>query len=176
MRIIPTRISGICILESQWLHDERGGFMRAFCERELADAGIVFHTVQTNLSRNLKKGTLRGMHYQTLSAPEPKIMRCIRGAIYDVALDMRPGSNTFGQWEALELSAENARALLLEAGIAHGFITLTDDAELLYHMGGVYAPQAARTVRWNDPMFKIAWPMPPAIISPQDATAPDYQP
>jgi len=174
MRAIPTAISGVGIIETGWMRDERGGFMRSFCEREMAAAGIVFHTVQTNLSHNISRGTLRGLHYQDISAPEPKIVRCIRGAIYDVALDVRTGSPTFGKWEAVELSADNARALYIDAGIAHGFISLTDDTELLYHMGGFFEPDAGRTVRWNDPMFNIGWPMRPEILSPRDARAPDF--
>ena len=174
MRVISTSISGVTIIETQWLRDERGGFMRSFCERELAAAGIAFHTVQTNLSLNLKRGTLRGMHYQDVCTPEPKIVRCIRGAIYDVALDVRAGSPTFGKWEAVALDAQYGRALFIDACIAHGFISLTDDTELLYHMGGYYEPDLARTVRWNDPAFAIQWPLPPVIISPRDAEAPDY--
>ncbi len=175
MRAHSTSIQGVTLIESAWQRDERGGFLRSFCERELADAGIVFRAVQTNLSQNLKRGTLRGMHYQDISAPEPKLVRCIAGAIYDVALDMRAGSPSFGKWQAVELSAANARALYIDAGIAHGFISLTDDAVLLYHMGGFHAPEAARIVRWNDPAFHIAWPMPPSVISPRDSTAPDYR-
>lgn len=174
MRILPTRIPGVSIIDTNWQRDERGGFLRSYCERELAQAGIMFEVKQTNLSRNLKKATLRGMHYQDMQAPEPKIVRCIRGAIYDVALDVRKASATFGAWEATELSAENGRAFYLDAGVAHGFITLTDDAELLYHMGGFYQPELARTVRWNDPLFKIEWPMQPVVISERDANAPDY--
>jgi dTDP-4-dehydrorhamnose 3,5-epimerase len=174
MRVTPSSIIGVSIIDTQWQRDERGGFMRSYCERELAAAGITFHTVQTNLSLNLKRGTLRGMHYQDISAPEPKIVRCIRGAIYDVALDVRAGSPTFGKWIAKELSAQNGHALFIDSGIAHGFHTLTDDTELLYHMGGFYDPDMARVVRWNDPRFNIAWPMPPIIISPRDANAPDF--
>lgn len=174
MRVIPTSIEGVCILESEWQRDERGGFMRSFCVREMAAAGIDFRTVQTNLSQNRLRGTLRGMHYQDMRAPEPKIVRCIAGAIYDVALDMRVGSPTFGKWEAVELSAQNARSLFIDAGIAHGFISLCDDAEILYHMGGLYMPDAARIVRWNDPAFAVQWPMPPVVISPRDANAPDF--
>jgi len=174
MRAIPTRIQGVVILETEWQRDERGGFLRSFCERELAQTGIPFHTRQTNLSRNVLAGTLRGMHYQDMRAPEPKIVWCIKGAIWDVALDVRHGSETFGIWEAAELSAENGRAIYIDGGIAHGFITLTDDSELLYHMGEFYQPELARVVRWNDPMFKIEWPMQPVVISERDAKAPDY--
>lgn len=176
MRSVATSIQGVTIVEIETgrVRDERGGFMRSFCEREFAEAGIAFHTVQTNLSHNVSRGTLRGLHYQDMRIPEPKIVRCIRGAIYDVALDIRHGSPTFGKWEAVELSAQNGRALFIDAGIAHGFISLTDDTELLYHMGGYYAPDLARVVRWNDPAFNIAWPMPPGVISPRDANALDF--
>lgn len=175
MRAISTSIAGVSIIETGWMRDERGGFMRSFCQRELAAAGIAFHTVQTNLSQNILRGTLRGLHYQDMRAPEPKIVRCIRGAVYDVALDVRTGSPTFGKWEAVELSAQNSKALFIDGGIAHGFISLTDDTELLYHMGGFYEPTLARVVRWNDPMFNIAWPMEPIVISPTDANARGYQ-
>lgn len=176
MRAIATAIPGVSIIEmdSPPQSDERGQFMRLFCERELAAAGIAFRTVQTSLSRNAARGTLRGMHYQDMGAPEPKLVRCIRGAICDVALDMRNGSPTFGKWEAVELSAENSRALFIDAGIAHGFITLQDCAEILYHMAGFFAPEHARIVRWNDPRFAIHWPMQPLVISPRDAGAPDF--
>ena len=174
MRAVPTSIQGVTLLESDWLRDARGGFMRSFCERDMADIGIPFHAVQTNLSHNILRGTLRGMHYQDMRAPEPKIVRCIRGVIYDVALDMRTGSPTFGKWEAVELSAENARALYIGGGIAHGFITLTGDTDLLYHMGAFYQPALARQVRWNDPAFSIVWPIAPVVMSPADASVPDY--
>ena len=176
MRSVATSIQGVTIVEIETgrVRDERGGFMRSFCEREFAEAGIAFHTVQTNLSHNILRGTLRGMHYQDMRAPEPKIVRCIRGAIYDVALDVRAGSPTFGKWEAVELSAQNGRAFYIDAGIAHGFISLTDDTELLYHMGGFFEPDLARVVRWNDPMFNIFWPMRPITMSPRDANAPDF--
>lgn len=174
MRAIPTSIPGVILLESDWLRDVRGGFIRSFCERDMADIGITFHAVQTNLSHNIVRGTLRGMHYQDMRAPEPKIVRCIQGAIYDVALDTRASSPTFGKWEAVELSAGNARALYIGGGIAHGFISLTDDANLLYHMGAFYHPELARAVRWNDPAFNIVWPMTPIVMSPADASVPDY--
>ena len=174
MRAISTSIAGVTIIETEWMRDERGGFMRSFCERELAAAGIVFHTVQSNLSDNILRGTLRGLHYQDMRVPEPKIVRCIRGVIYDVALDVRVGSPTFGKWEAVELSAQNSKALFIDGGIAHGFISLTDDTELLYHMGGFFEPDLARIVRWNDPVFAIKWPIPPIIMAPRDTNAPDF--
>ena len=174
MRAISTSIAGVTIIETEWMRDERGGFMRSFCERELAAAGIVFHTVQSNLSDNILRGTLRGLHYQDMRVPEPKIVRCIRGVIYDVALDVRVGSPTFGKWEAVELSAQNSKALFIDGGIAHGFISLTDDTELLYHMGGFFEPGLARIVRWNDPVFAIKWPISPIIMAPRDTNAPDF--
>lgn len=178
MRAIATAIPGVSMIEMETppQSDERGQFMRLFCEREMEAAGIAFHAVQTSLSRNIARGTLRGMHYQDISAPEPKLVRCIRGAIYDVALDMRSGSPAFGKWEAVELSAENNSALFIDAGIAHGFISLSNETEVLYHMAGFFAPQHARIVRWNDPRFAIHWPMPPVVISPRDASAPDFFP
>lgn len=174
MRTKPTDIEGVTLIAAEQARDERGGFVRTYCEREFADAGIAFRTVQTNLSLNTRKGTLRGMHYQDVAVPEPKLVRCVRGAIHDVALDVRPGSPTFGTWQGFELSAENGRALFIDAGIAHGFITLTDDAELLYHMGGFYDSALARCVRWNDPEFAIKWPLAPVIMSERDAGAADF--
>ncbi len=174
MRAASTSIQGVTIIETEWLRDERGGFMRSFCERECAAAGITFHAVQTNLSQNLERGTLRGLHYQDMRAPEPKIVRCVQGVIYDVALDVRAGSPTFGKWEAVELRAQEGRALFIDAGVAHGFISLTGDTQVLYHMGGYYQAELSRIVRWNDPMFNIVWPMRPAVISPRDAGAPDF--
>ncbi len=175
MRAIPTSIAGVTLLQSEWQRDARGGFMRSFCERELSAAGIAFHAVPTSLSHNILRGTLRGLHFQEMRAPEPKIVRCIRGAVYDVALDVRAGSVTFGKWEAVALSADNARAIHIGPGIAHGFITLTDDTDLLYHMAAFYQPELARAVRWNDLRFNINWPMQPIVISDADANAPDYQ-
>ena len=174
MHVTQTDIDGVAIIETQWVHDERGSFLRAYCEQELAEAGIQFRTVQTNLSYNSRKGTLRGMHYQEMAKPEPKLVRCVNGAVYDVALDIRPGSPTFGKWQAVELHSDSGRALFIDAGIAHGFISLTDDANLLYHMGGFYDPDLARCVRWNDPAFAIDWPLEPAVISERDANAPDF--
>jgi dTDP-4-dehydrorhamnose 3,5-epimerase len=134
--------------------------------------------VQCNASFNAKKDTLRGMHYQADPHGESKLVRCVRGAIFDVAVDLRPGSETQLGWHGVELSAENGRAFYIPAGFAHGFQTLTDDSEVLYQMGHAYVPEAARGVRWNDPAFGIEWPEPAGnrVLSERDASYPDFRP
>ena len=174
MRVTQTDIDGVAIIEADRIRDARGSFLRAYCEQEMAKAGVPFRAVQTNLSFNSHKGTLRGMHYQEMVKPEPKLVRCINGVVYDVALDIRPGSPTFRKWHAVELRSDDGSALFIDAGIAHGFISLTDNADLLYHMGGFYDPDLARCVRWNDPAFAIDWPLEPTVISERDANAPDF--
>lgn len=172
MRLSPGSFEGVTLIDIDRQGDSRGHFARLFCEQTLADQGIEFRAVQTNLSYNAKALTLRGMHYQDLSAPEPKIVRCLRGEIFDVAVDLRPQSPSFGQWHSEVLSAENGRALYIAPGLAHGFLSLTDDTEILYHMGGFYVAELARAVRWDDPQLGISWPAVPAVVSERDATAP----
>ncbi len=175
MRFFDTPIVGLKQIELTCLADERGFFARSFCEQELADAGSPFRVVQSNLSFNHKKGTLRGLHYQAAPQLDPKIVRCIRGAIWDVAVDLRPESHTYLKWFGADLTADNRHGLLIPAGCAHGFITLSDDAEVLYLMGEVYVPDLARGVRWNDPAFAIDWPLAPVAINDRDAAYPDYE-
>ena len=172
MRLSPGKFDGVTVIDIERKGDARGHFARLFCERELAQNGIEFRAVQTNLSYNAQALTLRGMHYQDLSVPEPKIVRCLRGEIFDVAVDLRPRSPSFGQWHGERLSAENGRALYIAPGLAHGFLSLTDETEILYHMGGFYAAELARAVRWNDPHLGIVWPDAPAVVSDRDAAAP----
>ncbi len=135
--------------------DERGHFGRLFCEREVAAAAFPFHIHQINVSRNTRAGTLRGLHYQAAPRPDPKIVRCIRGAVWDVTVDLRPDSASYLAWHGCELAAESGDAVLVPPGCAHGFVTLTDDSELLYLMGETYVPELARGVRWDDPAFGI---------------------
>ncbi len=170
-----TPVAGLMLVSTEAHEDARGLFVRAFCEGETARAGLPFHVRQANLSRNHKRGTLRGLHYQDEPKPDPKMVRCVAGAVWDVAVDLRPSSASYLKWFGCELSAENRRALLVPAGCAHGFITLSDDSELLYLMAESYAPELARGVRWNDPAFAIAWPSPPEVIGARDAGFPDYR-
>jgi len=176
VKLIPTTVDGVIRIDLEPIADERGSFARAFCAKTLADAGHPFEIVQANLSHNLKAGTLRGMHFQKAPTPDPKIIRCERGSIFDVAVDLRPKSPTYLKWTGTELSAGNGSALLIPAGCAHGFITLTDDSQLLYLMGAPYVAELATGVRWDDPSFGIEWPRKPAVIAERDATYPDYEP
>lgn len=148
--------------------DARGSFARTFCEAEFAAAGLPFRIVQANLSTNIDRHTLRGLHYQRDPHGEPKIVSCTRGRIWDVAVDVRPGSPTYLHWRGYELSPEGGVALHLPTGIAHGFVTLEPDSEVHYLMGAAYVPGAATGLRWNDPAIGIDWPATPAVISERD--------
>lgn len=174
MIFTPTELPGVLRLEAEKLGDERGFFARSFCAREFAAQGLPASFVQANVSFNAARATLRGLHYQAEPAPEPKVVRCTRGAIWDVAVDLRPELPTFRRWTAAELTADNHLALYIPPGCAHGFITLTPDSEVFYLMGAFYDPDLARGVRWNDPAFAIAWPLAPAVISPRDAAFADF--
>lgn len=174
MRFLPTEIAGVLVVEIEPHSDERGAFARLQCPEEFAAAGHAFPPVQTSLSRNPQVGTLRGMHYQRPPHAETKLVRCVRGRIFDVAVDLRPDSPTHRRWTAAELSADNARALFIPQGVAHGFITLEAGSDVLYQIAPAYTPGHEAGVRWDDPGFAIAWPMAPALISPRDATYPDY--
>jgi len=169
-----TDIQGLFILSSDPHTDERGHFARLYCGSELGDNGIPFPVAQSSISHNVSAGTLRGLHYQSDMAPESKIVRCVRGSIWDVAVDLRPSSKTYLKWFGAELSADNLNALLIPAGCAHGFLTLTDFSDVLYMMDQAYVPDSARGARWNDPTFTINWPHDPAVISERDATYPDF--
>ncbi len=170
-----TAIPGILAIEAEPCRDERGHFARTFCSEEFRRQGIAFETVQCNVSFNRIKGTLRGLHYQVEPAGEPKLVRCTRGRLFDVAIDLRPESPAYRKWTAVELSAETLKALFIPEGCAHGFLTLEDDTEVFYQMGSRYVPELARGVRWNDPAFAIEWPVEPVIISERDAGYPDYR-
>jgi len=176
MRLTSTPISGMLIVEAESQHDERGYFARTFDESAFAASGISFITRQCSTSFNAKRGTLRGLHYQLSPAEEMKLVRCTRGAIFDVAVDLRRQSLTFQQWFGLELTADNLQALLVPKGCAHGFLTLVDASEVFYQIDARFAPECARGVRWNDPAFRIKWPIEPAVILPRDATYPDFIP
>jgi len=171
-----TPLPGAFVIEPELLEDERGFFARTWCERELTARGLVPRIAQCSTSFNKKKGTLRGLHYQAPPFEETKIVRCIRGSMYDVIVDLRPDSATFTRHFAVVLTAENRKMLYIPAGFAHGFLTLADDTEVTYRMGARYVPDAARGVRWDDPRLGIAWPARPAVISERDAAYPDLDP
>jgi dTDP-4-dehydrorhamnose 3,5-epimerase len=169
-------IFGAYLIDLERRGDERGFFARAFCENEFAALGLATRFVQANNSLSAHRGTLRGMHYQLAPMAETKLVRCIRGALYDVLLDLRLGSPTFGQSFGTELTAENRRMMYVPKGVAHGFVTLSDDTEAFYFVDQIYSPDHERGVRWNDPRFGIFWPLPPAVLSPKDAAHRDFDP
>jgi len=174
MKFIPTDIAGVFEIETMPIADERGDFARSFCAEEFSNAGMNFTVVQTNISRNHRRGTLRGMHFQAEPTPDPKLVRCTRGQIFDVAVDLRPQSSTFCLWTGVELGADRQNALFVPAGCAHGFLTLEDSCEIEYLMGAPYVAELAHGVRWDDPTFAIAWPEAPTVMSDRDASYPDF--
>jgi dTDP-4-dehydrorhamnose 3,5-epimerase len=174
MRFTQTAIDGVVIVDLDVVGDERGSFARLHCPEEFAAAGHPFSPLQTSLSRNLKTGTLRGLHYEAAPHEEAKLVRAVRGRIFDVAVDLRADSPTYRRWTGTELSAENGRALLIGKGLAHGFITLEDDTDVLYQIDRIFVPGHGRGARWNDPAFGIEWPAEPLVISERDATYPDH--
>ena len=171
-----TPLAGVYVIDMEKRGDERGFFARAFCEREFAERGLASHFVQANNSLSARKGTLRGMHYQLAPKAETKFVRCIRGALQDVVLDLRRDSSTFGQSFGAELTAENRRMMVVPKGFAHGFITLADDTEAFYLVDEFYAPECERGIRWNDPKFAIQWPIEPVVISEKDQNYRDFDP
>jgi dTDP-4-dehydrorhamnose 3,5-epimerase len=171
-----TRLPGLFVVDLERREDERGYFARAWCANEFAEQGLTNRVVQANVSRNPRAGTLRGMHFQREPHAEAKLVRCTNGAIYDVAVDLRPGSETFKQWLGVELTAENGRALFVPEGFAHGYQTLTADSEVFYQVSEFYTPAAEGGVRWNDPAFGIGWPDPDnAFLSDKDRNWPDFE-
>lgn len=176
MIFTETPLKGAFVIELQKRGDDRGFFARVFCRREFEQHGLVTEFVQVNNSLSGQKGTLRGMHYQLAPKAETKVVRCIRGAFYDVILDLRPGSPTFGKSFGIELSADNRVMLYVPKGFAHGFLTLTEDVEAFYFVDEFYAPETERIVRWNDPKFAIQWPAAPESLSDKDRDARDFDP
>jgi dTDP-4-dehydrorhamnose 3,5-epimerase len=178
MRFIETPLNGAWVVDLDLLGDERGWFARTFDAGEFAARGLNPAVVQCNASFNARRGTLRGMHYQAEPHGESKLVRCVHGAIFDVAVDLRGGSPTRRRWHGVELSADNRLAFYIPPGLAHGFQTLSDDAEVLYQMGNPYVPEAARGVRWDDPAFAIPWPEPDGerIVSERDRAFADFRP
>ena len=174
MRFSATGLPGVVVVDIEPRTDERGAFARLHCPDEFAVAGFPFEPAQTSLSRNPHLGTLRGMHYQPAPHGEVKLVRCIRGRIFDVAVDLRTESATYRRWVGAELSWDIGRALLIPEGVAHGFLTLEPDTDVLYQIAPKYEPGHEAGVRWDDPAFGIDWPAAPKVISPRDASYPDY--
>lgn len=175
VRFTETIVQGAYIVDIEPIEDERGFFARAWCQDEFGERGLCSTFVQCNISWNTKQGTLRGMHYQAEPYQETKLVRCTRGAIYDVVVDLRPDMSTFKKWAAVELSADNRRMLYVPEGVAHGFQTLTDDTEVFYLMSVFFHPECSRGVRWDDPAFGIRWPgHDDRIISSKDKSYPDH--
>jgi dTDP-4-dehydrorhamnose 3,5-epimerase len=172
----PTKLAGAHVIELERHGDERGYFARTFCEREFAEHGLPTHYPQCNTSFNSRAGTLRGMHFQAAPQREAKLVRCTRGAIYDVIVDLRVDSPTRFEWIGVDLTEDNGTALFIPEGFAHGFLTRADTTEVHYHMSDFHRPQGARGVRWDDPRFSIRWPITPSVISERDATYPDFDP
>ena len=174
MHFTQTKLTGSFLVELEPIIDDRGDFSRTYCAREFQGAGLNTHWVQHNLSRNHGTGTLRGLHYQCAPFEEIKLVRCTKGAIFDVIVDLRPESPTYCRWEGFELTDRNGRALYIPEGFAHGFQTLADTSEVFYLMSAFYHPECARGVRWDDPAFGIRWPETnERILSPKDCRYPD---
>ena len=174
MKFIGTPLKDAYIIDVEPFCDERGMFARAFCRREFEEAGMKPEIAQCNISCNVRKGVLRGLHYQLAPFGETKIVRCTRGAIYDVVVDIRPESTTYLNWFGVDLTAQNRRMLYVPKGLAHGYETLADDSEVFYMVSTPYVPDFERGVRWNDPLFGIEWPIPDPLVSQKDAGYPDY--
>ena len=174
MRFESTRLAGLRLIHLTPHQDERGFFARTFCASEFGDAGIDFAPAQCNISRNQASGTLRGMHFQAPPNSEAKIVQCVRGRIFDVAIDLRQGSATLGQWFGIELSVDGGTLLYIPEGFAHGFVTLEADSDVFYYMGSPFVAGIGGGVRWNDPAFAIDWPTVPTMISERDANYPDF--
>ena len=175
MRFGETPIEGAWIIEPDAHEDERGTFARVWCRDELSEQNLSTEVAQCSISRNPRTGTLRGLHFQRAPHEEMKIVRAVAGAIFDVIVDLRPGSATRGRWFGVRLDAEDGKALYIPKGVAHGFQTLADDSDVLYMISTPYAPEAATGVRWDDPVFAIEWPsVPDRIISERDRSWPDW--
>jgi len=177
MRFQQLSLTGAFLIEPEQRSDERGFFARAWCRREFEGQGIRHDWPQCNISFNKRRGTLRGLHYQEPPCGEAKLIRCTMGAIFDVIVDLRRGSPTYGSWYAVELTAENRRMIYAPEGFAHGFQTLADNAEVFYQMGAFHNPDAARGIRWDDPILAINWPAcPERIISASDRSLQGFLP
>jgi dTDP-4-dehydrorhamnose 3,5-epimerase len=176
MIFTETPLPGACVIDLEQRRDERGFFSRVFCRAEFATQGLETDFVQINSSLSTRRGTLRGLHYQIEPAAEVKVVRCVAGALWDVIVDLRSTSSSFGSWFGAELTAANRRMMYVPRGFAHGFLTLTDHCETIYLVSDAYAPVLERGVRWNDPYFGIRWPSSPAVLSEKDDTWPNFDP
>jgi len=170
-----TKLEGAFIIDLDKHRDERGFFARTWCRQEFRDHGLNTDIAQTSISFNKRAGTLRGMHFQVEPYEETKLVRCTRGALHDVILDLRIGSPTYRQWTAVELSADNYRMLYIPAGFAHGFITLEENTEATYLISDPYVPDSASGIRWDDPVFDMKWPRAIEVISDRDLEWPDFK-
>jgi dTDP-4-dehydrorhamnose 3,5-epimerase len=176
MIFTETKLKGAFTVEIDRLEDERGFFARSWCRREFEAHGLDPGLVQCNISFNLKAGTMRGMHYQAKPFEESKLIRCTKGAVHDVIVDLRPDSPTFGQYAGFLLTSENRRMVFVPKSFAHGFLTLEDETEVFYQMSEFYFPEHGRGFRWNDPRFGISWPREINVISERDRNYPDFTP
>ena len=176
MIFTPLPIAGAFAVDLEPRHDERGFFARTWCRREFEAQGLDATVAQESISFNAREGTLRGIHVLRAPHAETKLVRCLRGALFDVLVDVRPGSPTHRQWHGLELSADNRRSVYIPAGVAHGFLTLADDTEVAYRISDFHRPDAEAGIRWDDPAFGIAWPGPVRVIAARDAAWPDFAP
>jgi dTDP-4-dehydrorhamnose 3,5-epimerase len=174
MQVLTTPISGAFLVEPERLEDSRGFFARSWCSRTFAAQGLASQFVQTNISYNRRKGTLRGLHYQTAPHQENKLIRCTKGSIYDVIVDLRPNSTSYGDWFSIKLTSDNHRQLYIPGGCAHGYQTLSDECEILYMVSDYYCPECERGICHDDPSFAIFWPRPPKDISEKDRSWPDF--
>lgn len=176
MKFSEAKIKGAFLIEIDKIEDDRGFFARSFCQKEFAKLGLENHIEQCNVSFNKNKGTLRGMHYQKYPVQEVKIVRCIKGKIYDVIVDLRSESPTYKQWEAFELDATSYKMVYIPKGAAHGYMSLETDSEILYYVSAPYSPAHYGGFRWNDPAFNIEWPMVPTTLSEKDKNHPIWAP
>ncbi|HEX8747032.1 MAG TPA: dTDP-4-dehydrorhamnose 3,5-epimerase [Pyrinomonadaceae bacterium] len=174
MKFIETPLRGAYVIEMEPHRDERGYFARTWCRAEFEARGLNARLEQCSTSFNVSRGTLRGLHYQAEPYEEAKLVRCARGALYDLIVDLRPGSVSFRKWFAVELTASNLLMLYVPEGFAHGFQTLEDETEVLYQISESYRPEYARGVRWNDPAFDFRWPMDERVMSERDLSFPDF--
>ncbi len=176
MRLCRLTIAGAFVVEPDVHVDERGSFLRTFCAREFAAAGLDARVAQTSLALNRRAGTLRGLHYVASPSTEAKLVRCVRGRAFDVLVDLRPNEPTFRSWISMELSPDGGQAVFIPPGVAHGYLTLEDETDLLYQMTDPHDPEAARGVRYDDPAFGIAWPFAPTTMCGRDRSYPDTAP
>jgi dTDP-4-dehydrorhamnose 3,5-epimerase len=176
MIFTETKLAGVLVLDPRRFEDERGFFAPAFSAREFEARGMAAHFVESNISYSRRRGTIRGMHYQAAPHGQAKLIRCTRGAVYDVVIDIRRDSQTYGQWFGVELTAESRRMIYLPGDCAHGFQTLVDDAEVFYMVSSPYAPESGRGVRWDDPAFRIEWPdVDERVLIERDRSYPDFE-